>query len=358
MKQILTMLIGGLWLLSQSAGAALVQGLYEARVPIAQQSVKVQKQAAREAMAQVLVKIKGNKDVLDSQVIQSKLGQAEDYIRQYRFDNEKGQGYFIASFDGDKIDDLVRAAGFAVWGNRRPSTLVWLAIENPDTRERTLISELRRTEETLGMLDAARNRGIILNFPLLDIEDLNRVGVFDVWGRFTGQLLAASERYEVEVMLSARMYQVEIADSEAQPAETQWQLDWNYVMPGLQQEGTLTAKTKEDILRELVNHHADILAMSFVGEGNEQGASLVELQFNNVSDLDTYVRITRILQSLSVVSHASLEQLSGSVGIFKVRLSGSEQGLINAIGLEDRIQRQRDQFGQPMEALQFNWVEL
>lgn len=358
MKQILTMLTCSLWLVSQLAGAALVQGLYEARVPIAQQSVKVQQQAAREAMAQVLVKIKGNEDVLDSQVIRAKLDQAEDYIRQYRFDNEKGQGYFIANFDAAKIDDLVRAAGFAVWGNRRPSTLVWLAIEDPETKERTLISELRRTEEISWMLDAARNRGIILNFPLLDIEDLNRVGVFDVWGRFTGQLLLASERYEVEAMLSARMYQVEIADSQGQATRTQWQLDWNYFMQGLQQEGTLTAKTRQALLTDLVNNHADILAMSFVGDNTEQGASLVELQFNNVSDLDIYVKISRILQSLSVVSHVSLEQLSGTVGIFKVRLSGSEQGLINAISLEDRIQRQRDQFGQPLDALQFNWVEL
>lgn len=358
MKQIWTMLTGCLWVLSLSANAALVQGLYEARVAIDQQSVKVQQQASKDAMAQVLVKIKGNKDVLESQVIRSKLGQAEDFIRQYRFENENGQGFFVASFDAKKIDDLVRAAGFAVWGNRRPSTLFWLAIENPESRARSLISEQDMSSEATTVLETAHSRGIVIHFPLLDIEDLKRVGMFDVWGRFTDQLLLASERYQVEAMLSARLYRMEVAEAEQQPSDSQWQLDWNYVMQRHQLEGTLTGKNKQQLLQELIHQHADLLAMSFVGEDDEQGASLVELQFNNVTDLGLYVRISRILQSLSVVSHVSLEQLSGRVGIFKVRLSGSEQGLINAIGLENRIQRQRDQFGQPMEALQFNWVEL
>ncbi|GGD52050.1 DUF2066 domain-containing protein [Lacimicrobium alkaliphilum] len=359
MKTIWTMLVGCICLLSLPVHAALVQGLYEARVPIAQQSIRVQQKASRDAMAQVLVKVKGNNDVLESQVIRSKLDQAEDFIRQYRFENEKGQSYFIANFDADKINDLIRAGGYSVWGNRRPSTLIWLAIENPENHDRHLISEQLLSEEAVVMLETARRRGIVINFPILDIEDLNRVGVFDVWGRFTGQLLQASERYDVEAMLSARLYQINVAETDApSSADFQWQLDWNYVMQGEQLEGTLSAEKKNDVLEKLLEVHADLLASSFVGEDNEPGASLIELQFNNVMDLSVYVKIIRILKSLSVVSHVSLEQLSGRVGIFKVRLSGSEQGLINAIGLENRIQRQRDQFGQPMETLQFNWVEL
>ncbi|WP_168171393.1 DUF2066 domain-containing protein [Lacimicrobium sp. SS2-24] len=360
MKQIRMILTGCLLLLSLPGYTALVEGLYEGRVAIAQQSVKVQRQAARDAMAQVLVKVKGNKDVLESEVIRAKLTEAENFMRQYRFENEQGQGYFVAAFDVQKINDLIRAAGFNVWGNRRPSTLVWLAVEEPQTQSRTLISEQRPSDETTIMLQSARNRGIEINFPLLDIEDLNRIGVFDVWGRFTGQLMAASERYAVEAMLSARLYKTQAAESEmpAQDAPLIWQLDWNHVMQSSQQEGTLRGDSKAALLKELVELHAEELAASFTGEASEQGASVVELQFNNVSDIATYVKITRILQSLSVVSHASLRQLSGTVGIFNVRLSGSEQGLINAIALEDRIQRQRDQFGQPMKTLEFNWVEL
>ncbi|GAB3016859.1 DUF2066 domain-containing protein [Bowmanella dokdonensis] len=355
---------GVIWLWCVSAQAALVTNLYDARVPIAQQSSRAQQQAAKDAFGQVLVKIRGNRDILDSELVRSKMEQAQDFIRQYRFDSQSGQYYFIASFDPSKVDELVRSAGYPVWGSRRPSTLLWLASQEGGKDQRSILSEQSTESMRTTVMDTARLRGIPLNLPLMDLDDLSQVGVYDIWGRFIDRLATAGNRYQVEAVLSARLYPIErqtdlpgsLEQEVAAAANTQWQLDWNFALGQEREQGSLSGEDKQALLAELINQHADRLAARFAVGAEGEGASVAVLQFSNVQDLATYVNISKVLLSLSVVSHVGLDSIEGHSGSFRVRLLGSEQDLLNAISLERHFQRQLDAFGQPVGELQFIWV--
>ena len=218
MKKVWLLCIGCLYWVALTLQAAMVPNLYDARVPIAQQSPKAQQQASRDAMRQVLVKVRGNRDILDSQIIRNKVDDAQSFIRQYRFDNREGQSYFVATFDNERIDELVRSAGFPVWGSRRPSSLLWLAVENPQNGERSLLSEQSNSDHRKQILDTVQMRGIAVHLPILDLDDLSKIGVYDVWGRFIDSVVDASSRYQVEAVLAARLY-VNRGNPEAENAQ-------------------------------------------------------------------------------------------------------------------------------------------
>src|SRR5579859_7211506 len=66
------------------ARAALVPGLYEARVPVADQSSATRSSALQQAFGAVLVKITGARTVPAQ--MNPILGSAMDYVQQYRYE--------------------------------------------------------------------------------------------------------------------------------------------------------------------------------------------------------------------------------------------------------------------------------
>src|SRR5690606_30642667 len=121
------------------------------------------------------------------------------------------------TLDGAAIERILRSANVTVWGNDRPLTLVWLAVDwgqgereivaagdAPMDAEAALRIERNRLLRER-VHEAATRRGIPVAFPLLDAEDLQQVNFADVWGGFDDRLLAASHRYGASSVLVGRL---------------------------------------------------------------------------------------------------------------------------------------------------------
>jgi len=67
-----------------------------------------------------------------------------------------------------------------IWGKQRPSTLVWLVVE--DEGGRRLIGTDEESEYLSVLKERASVRGIPMLIPLLDLEDNARLKPSDVWG--------------------------------------------------------------------------------------------------------------------------------------------------------------------------------
>ena len=75
----------------------------------------------------------------------------------------------------------------------------------------------------------AKERGLPLSFPLMDLTDRTTISIYDVWGRFVQSLTQASHRYSVDNVIGARVYKNEPGTVSEVPGETarleQLQLD-------------------------------------------------------------------------------------------------------------------------------------
>jgi hypothetical protein len=357
-------------MLNSAAGnAAIVMGLYDAKVEVTEQTERAQKSAARDALSQVLIKVSGTRDILEHQDIKQTLRIASDFMRAYRFDLQEGTLFYLASFDAQKIDTLIMEAGFPIWDSRRPDSLMWLAIEEPTSLQRSVLAEGSHGDLLNLANQAAKSRGIKISFPLMDLDDLQQINLYDIWGRFSKSIELASQRYAPDIIMSARFYQrksqsaaeMEINDGAQLIDEEQiqpWLADWLLINNGSSESGQFSAGDSGELTQLLVELLADKLASQFAIDNKALSAiaNKVQIKVINVESLAAYIEVARFLSSLTLVSKTTLINQWGSEATFELEVFGEEADLVNALLLDEKLSPKLDNFGQPGTELEFVWA--
>jgi uncharacterized protein len=367
-----TLILSTCWLFiisSTVVDAAIVKGLYDAKVEVAEQTQKAQRSAAREALSLVLIKVSGTRDILEHQQIKDKLRTASDFMRAYRFDLQEGKLFYLASFDAQKIDSLIMEAGFPIWDSRRPDSLLWLVIEEPTSLQRSVLVEESHGDLLALANNVASSRGIKITFPLMDLDDLLQINVYDIWGQFSKNIEAASQRYAPDIIISARFYQrklsqpADLAVNEgAQIIEDEqihpWLADWLLLNNGKSESGQFSADDSAELTQLLVELLADKLASQFAIDNKTLSAiaNKVKLKVVNINSLPAYIEVARFLSSLTLVSKTTLINQKGTEATFELDIFGQEADLQNALMLDKKLSPKLDDFGLPGAELEYVWT--
>lgn len=151
-----------LWIVGFSlvANATSVTNLYQAQVPVADQSVAERSRALRIGLGKVLVKVTGNSAVLaDPEILQAMAG-AEGYVTEYGYVSYSEPGESGANglalnihFAETSVDRLMRREQLQVWPSDRPELLVWMVIDSADGGRQFVSADDQPT--LLGLLDYA-----------------------------------------------------------------------------------------------------------------------------------------------------------------------------------------------------------
>ena len=275
-------------LLAQYAHAIQVSGLYQATVPVPDESASKRNPAIKQALIQVLVKLTGNRNIRNSSDIVPLIERPERFVQQFRYrqaDNSKesvGQSTeLLVQFDEIALNDGLRSYGLTVWGQERPSILVWLAYEQNETRR--LVSFEERPEY-LNMLDAgAAARGLSLLFPLLDLEDSSQISISDVWG----------------VILTAKIIQV---------LPNLWESKWTAYINDQTESWASQGELAEIVLKEGIDELADRIASQYANIGSSV-SEVIELLVTDIDDLDKYARALSYLESVQSISSVQVKRV-------------------------------------------------
>ncbi|RZP31710.1 MAG: DUF2066 domain-containing protein, partial [Alteromonas sp.] len=177
----------------------------EAQIQVEDQTQRTQQNALKKALRQVFVKMSGSTSVLDNAGVRAALSSPQSLLRSYRFAFDKGRTYYVAEFDQAKLNELLQREMLPLWGDRRPETIVWLAQED-ENETRVILDESLNTELQHTLKQTAKERGVPLSLPLMDLTDNVNISTYDVWGRFVEPLRKASTRYSVDNIIGARVY--------------------------------------------------------------------------------------------------------------------------------------------------------
>ena len=353
-----------LWLVSwQSVKAAVIDDLYDAKIAVDDQSQTTQNKAFSLALKQVLIKVRGNNDLIANQKIKSALTKATRFVRSYSYEKLESQLYLVISFDPHRVESVIRNAGFPVWDKRRPDSLIWLAIKSSDdsTRQIATLTEYSEMYQQLGV--RAAQRGITLMFPLWDLDDIQTLGVYDIWGGFSTQISKASERYVVPSVLSARIYptdnQLSDVTQSNKKTATLWSADWTMIEGGGLLAGQVQGDSPLMIADLLIDTLADQLSLKYAIDlaQIDRADSKVQIVVNNIDSLNYYTLALRALENMSVVNDVTLIKQQGSRATFELDLLGDVEDLTNSLSLDSKIRPVVDDFGQPILGLEFFWVK-
>ncbi len=175
--------------------------------------------AAQAALAEVLARMTGMGKALDNPAVEAALAHPERFYVYYQFIRRErrqpdAETVFKVHFEPTAVLALLRGAGLPLWSADRPQLLAWIAVERDVRRDIASAAAADDLAATLKM--RARQRGLHLSLPLMDVQDFAVSGI-DVWGRFWEAINAASVRYAPDLVVIGRVQE---------DADGGWVVDW------------------------------------------------------------------------------------------------------------------------------------
>lgn len=207
--------------------AVEVSGLYEIEIVANSQSAQDRTQAIKQALFAVLDRILVADDISKIPVVQEMLTSAQHYVKQFQFSLIAADEYsdsdarlIRVQFDEDQILEVLRKGQVGIWSEIRPQTLLWLVVEENGSRQFYNADAMPDIESALAL--ASKIKGVPMIYPMLDLEEQQRISVNEVLGTDSRNLLAASARYEVTSIMAGRL--VKKGDC--------WQGEWAFYFDG------------------------------------------------------------------------------------------------------------------------------
>jgi len=314
-----------LFLLSPALTArAATQDLFDAEVVVPNQTAGVRSRALGTALEEVLVRVAGQDTVLKTEPAKQMLDKPDALVQQYRYFNEPGSEPPLLKlwvrFDGDAIRNSLQRQGQAYWGGERPDTLVWLAVE--DRGRRYLVAADDGTDVQQQIALAAKQRGLPILFPLMDLEDQSQVRFTDIWGGFFENVTAASRRYNPQAILIGRLNRSPSGG---------WSSRWHLEVAGKSSAWSDSRQQLEILSQQGIDDAADRLAESFaVGRGGGS-RSTINISVSGVDSLNDYARLSAYLKGLTAVVDMQVVRVAGAEIDYSLQLNGSLDDLTRTV---------------------------
>lgn len=310
--------------------------LYEASVPVADQSETRRAAALREVLGAVLVKVTGDSAAPTRAWAEGLLADADRLVQQYRYERRDAVNaetglpvttlHFRARFDPAALLRALRDLRVPIWGRERPATLVWLAFD--DGMERGLVDGTGTHGIRAAVDDAAAARGLPLVWPLLDLEDRAALPFADLWGGFDQRIGAASERYRANAVLIGRLYRVD---------DTRWAARWNLFEDGGSDATVSGPAPLAEVAAAGPQWVADRFAARYALVPTDAGDGRTRLVVAGITGVGEYASVMRYLGSLSPVRSVALDGVDGDEVIFALDLRGTPEQVQQAIALGTRL---------------------
>jgi len=310
-----------------NADATVVNDLYSAKIPVAQQNTQTRIPAIRKAFQAVLVKVSGNSKGIQNPILQQAFAKADDYVQQYSYrsndnNNDGTHPYLLlVSFAPNAINSLLLKAKLPVWGADRPLTLFWIATSV--AHQEKLISANDPGPIPNLIEQYADARGMPVIFPLLDLTDLKQIAVSDVMAPFVTSITQASVRYGSNAVAILRFIKM----------NNQWQTIWTLVSNSNTLSWTIKGSDLTSIVQTGINDISDALASQFALTGAAQQSKL-NLQISGIDNLAAYARVRKYLSHLAIVTNVDLLQVNATQVTFQLNVVGSLAALQQAIKLD------------------------
>jgi len=362
-----------------SASATTLSNLYEVSVPVFSQSNQERKVATSKAFEELLIRVTGRQDVLGMESSQKLLSNSRRFVRSFRYEvlpppivfkseqvkeapeladvnpqiletetdeEELSQPtqQIVVSFDEKAIKNSLWKFKLPVWGKTRPSTLLWLAIQ--DSEQRKMLDATVPSEILALIKQHAEKRGVPIIYPKLDSEDQAKVNVTDVWGAYKNPVNDASSRYQAEAIISAQLFLDESG---------LWQTRWHLYQAGDESSWKFSAPHLSVVIFESVDQLASALAERYAQISSGEDDSRFLIHVRDVANLADYEKINRYLSSLSVVKHAELAQIQNNELVYELELRSNPKALKQAIALGKTLSAQDDPFAAEVDSNRLNY---
>lgn len=300
-------------------------------LPVEEQGAEARQRVARAALLVVLTRLTGLTSIPRNVTIKAALAKPSQYYDEFRFIDDsvtqRGQSGLRINFQAEAILKLIKDARLPIWWTRRPQVVAWIVVEQ--LAERTLLSANSDHPLKAALKELARQRGVELQFPLMDLDDLMQVNADDVWGNVTHGLLKASERYGGELNLVGRLSS-----------------DLSY--EGLRLAGGWTFWLNDEVYRFpfTANGYQHVAQVGIQGLVTEliqiysvpaRASKRWQVRVSGLRGMRPFAELMRYVKTLDWVDGVDVTSMKGDVVTLVLSTTASADQLLNLLTIEEQL---------------------
>lgn len=296
---------------------------YEITLSAQSKAPDVRKTLFQMGLKQVLQNLAGDAQVLQNNAMVEAIEQATAHVQQFSYHNDK----ITIVFHHNSVNQLLLENGYTIWGQKRPTVIVWLAMADDNGRQ--LIGVDNLPESFQGMQQVAEELGISLVVPLLDLTDRNQVSVSDIWGQFPSVLMHASERYGADAILVGQL----------QKDWGRWQGRWQLIVDDYQTVNPIAGEDLTTIFQNGVQFSVAQLKSFFGFQQTQQQTTALRVNVNNIYSVADFGRAEAYLNSIDQIEAVTVLEINQQNVTFSVTPRGGidKNMLSHVIGRDRRM---------------------
>jgi len=247
------------------------------------------------------------------------LSNAGNLVVEYRYRTvpiSQGGGQELwARFDPQAVDKALIQGGQGTWGQGRPNVVVWVLDGS------TIVADNPNAPIVSSMRQEARQRGLPLIIPLMDLTDQKQVSGFDIRTLFLPALQSASQRYGAHAML------IGVINSADVGVKSQWTLVFdNNSMPFQE-----TADTPQQAGAAAVGRATTLLAQQLAYLPSVGGGGQMRVVVSGVTSLTNLKQVETLIKAVPGVGSLQLDGVRGNLVGFRVPYAGAVADLQQAL---------------------------
>lgn len=314
--------------------AVTVKGLYDAEInlPVTQSESRMLNEAFGLAAERVLIKVSGDRAAITGDVLAQAKKNASTWVAQHSVaslsellpsDNGLVPGKQVkVTFYQASIDSFLSQNNLPVWGDNRPSVLVWVANDNNGVRA---LSGSKSPSSVLNQFAYFSNMvGVPIYAPLLDNTDRSNISAADVWGFFEDTITNASKRYQTDAVAALRVssYVGYVGGSLLVLLKN-----------GETERFVLSGESPDDVVEQASTQLAKVFSSRYASVRNSDSVNKLNIQVMGITSYNVMKRTQSYLETIGVVRNVDLVQVDGEKVEFSVEIDGDKQKLFNSISL-------------------------
>ena len=314
--------------------------LYTVQESVDDQSDRNRQAAAGRALLQVLSRVTGLATIPRNQQVNDALARPDRFYSEY---------VFVRSDNGDSVDgarplalkvtfqeqailELVRKARLPIWWSGRPLSMAWMVVEQDG--QRSLLHDGSPLELARALRRQARQRGLPLALPLLDLQDNLQVSPGIVWGNFLPTLINATDRYGINQLIVGRMRAQRVGE------QTLYSGDWQIafaedLVPVTSNFSALTAEQVANVATELATAYFAPAMTVFSGDQFDH-----LLHVGEVNEIGQYARMMNYFRQFEFVEAVTVASIIDGRIALKVSTAASEKLLLSLLTRDGRLAAQ------------------
>lgn len=345
MRNLLQLFILSCLLFSSAAFAVKVDSIYQADIPVASQSVEDRAKGAQKGLAEVLVKVSGNSQILANEKIKSHLKDAETFVTEFSYASSATPIIYIMTlhFDPESVNKLLQDAGVPIWGVNRPLILAWIETEVPN-HPAEIVSNDAITDFATLFKTHAKQRGLPIILPMMDVTDMNQVSIKDIVTMNFAPLQNASKRYSSDAILVVREMQ-EVNGFALEAKMMMGNDQWNF---------NIKSSSLMDAISQLMDKITNTLSprYSTVISKNVQGKLIIKVK--NIKQGSDYMQLVNYLKHLTPVAKVQTVQVTGDEVILDISLHGSRDAFTQVISIGQNLKPVAAAPGETLSVYEWN----